>query len=83
MVILKILNYCFHPYHLDPIDTMFRPTVNELEALFPLFKIKKGEIVNARSANRGLFETTYFQKLLNNPRMFILVFFRALFPFYK
>lgn len=72
-----------YPYHLDPIDTMFRPTVKELAALFPLFKIKKGEIVNARSANRGHFETTYFQKLLNNPRMFLLVFFRALFPFYK
>lgn len=72
-----------YPYHLDPIDTMFRPTVNELAALFPLFRIKKGEIVNARSANKGIFETTYFQKLLNNPRMFFLVFLRALFPYYK
>ncbi|MAJ05747.1 MAG: methyltransferase type 11 [Crocinitomicaceae bacterium] len=72
-----------YPYHLDPIDTMFRPTVKELGNLFPSFQIKKGEIVNARSANKGVFESNYFQKLLNNPKMLFLVFMRALIPFYK
>jgi len=33
------------PYHCDPIDTMFRPSVNELSRLFPDMKIHHGEIV--------------------------------------
>ncbi|MDA9894027.1 class I SAM-dependent methyltransferase [bacterium] len=72
-----------YPYHLDPIDTMLRPTVNELLGLFPGFKLKKGEIVLARSANKGIFEKNYYQKLKNNPRMLILIFLRFLLPFYK
>lgn len=34
-----------YPYHRDPIDTMFRPNIEELSNLFPDFKIVKGEIV--------------------------------------
>lgn len=33
------------PYHPDPIDTMFRPTIDELAALFPGARIRCGEIV--------------------------------------
>jgi hypothetical protein len=34
-----------YPYHLDPIDTMFRPDVDELRQLFPEMKLLYGEIV--------------------------------------
>ena len=33
------------PYHPDPIDTMFRPSVEELAALFPGTEIVRGELV--------------------------------------
>lgn len=72
-----------YPYHLDPIDTMFRPTVKELVALFPSCNLKKGEIVVARSANKGIFEKNYFQKLTKDSRMLFLIFLRLLLPFYK
>ncbi len=34
-----------YPYHADPIDTGFRPTPEELVALFPGFKMLRGEVV--------------------------------------
>ncbi|MFO5440801.1 MAG: methyltransferase type 11, partial [Dolichospermum sp.] len=34
-----------YPYHCDPIDTMFRPNIQELSSLFPDFKIVNGEIL--------------------------------------
>ena len=34
-----------YPYHRDPIDTMFRPNIQELSSLFPDFKIVNGEIL--------------------------------------
>lgn len=34
-----------YPYHCDPIDTMFRPNIQELSSLFPDFKIVDGEIL--------------------------------------
>ena len=34
------------PYHPDPIDTMFRPSVDELVALFPGTRLLTGEIVD-------------------------------------
>jgi hypothetical protein len=35
------------PYHADPIDTMYRPTVAELAALFPGTSVHKSAIVRA------------------------------------
>ncbi len=34
-----------YPYHRDPIDTMFRPDIQELSSLFPDFKVVNGEIL--------------------------------------
>ena len=34
------------PYHPDPIDTMFRPSVEEMAALFPGTSLVRGEIVS-------------------------------------
>jgi hypothetical protein len=34
------------PYHEDPIDTLYRPDLNELQKTFPLLKMVEGEIVD-------------------------------------
>lgn len=34
-----------YPYHLDPIDTMFRPTPKQVQALFPSYELLQSEIV--------------------------------------
>jgi len=74
-----------YPYHLDPIDNMFRPSVKELGKKFESLKCLKGEILEAKSYNSKIntTEKNYFQKLKNNPRMLLLIFIRSLMPFYK
>ena len=74
-----------YPYHLDPIDNMFRPNVKELSSKLTNLKLVQGEILKASSYNSKLskLEKNYFQKLLNNPKMLALIFFRMLLPFYK
>lgn len=49
---------CSYPYHLDPIDTMYRPTPAELEALFPGYTVEWSEEV---------FDTTYAAELRRMP----------------
>lgn len=52
--ILPIGGYLFvtvpyqYPYHPDPIDTMFRPSIDELEKLFPSLTKLHGEIVYSK-----------------------------------
>ncbi|MFL6733512.1 MAG: class I SAM-dependent methyltransferase [Sphingomicrobium sp.] len=36
-----------YPYHADPIDTMFRPTPDELVQLLPGWQIDRGQIIEA------------------------------------
>jgi len=74
-----------YPYHLDPIDNMFRPTVKELAENFSTLKNLNGEILEAKSYNSKLntTENNYFQKLKNNPKMLLLILIRSLLPFYK
>jgi len=36
-----------YPYHADPIDTMFRPTIEEVHALFPQTKIIESAILDS------------------------------------
>lgn len=43
-----------YPYHLDPIDTLFRPNVSEIAGLFPDFEIEVGQTIN---------DNTYWQNL--------------------
>jgi hypothetical protein len=62
-----------YPYHPDPIDTMFRPTVNELAALFKGTRLMSGEIV------RGGNLITNEQSIRKN----ILVVGRMMVPFYR
>ena len=42
------------PYHLAPIDTLFRPSVEEIEALFPDCTLESGTIVNCGSFGKQL-----------------------------
>jgi hypothetical protein len=37
------------PYHPDPIDTLFRPELGELHALFPRTRLIAGEVVDCGS----------------------------------
>ena len=55
---------------------MYRPNPKDLSQLFTSMKMLSGEILNARSANYGKLEKNYFQKLLNDPRMFVIIFLR-------
>jgi len=59
-----------YPYHADPIDTLFRPTPNELAALFPGTRVVAGEIVEDVTYGRELLAqgTRAVRKLLGAMR---------------
>ena len=61
-----------YPYHRDPIDTMFRPTPEEIAALFPGFKPLILEIQDTES---------YWYKLKQRPWLLFRQILRAPFPF--
>jgi len=63
-----------YPYHPDPIDNKYRPTVEELARLFPYTKLVKGEIITCRN---------YLYYLKINLQKLLRVFVRILFPFYN
>ncbi len=63
-----------YPYHRDPIDTMFRPNVAELAALFPSCRLERGAVVVGGSyreqfARRPL--TLLLRHLLRLPAPFL------------
>jgi hypothetical protein len=64
-----------YPYHRDPIDTMFRPNIEELSNLFPDFKIVNGEIV----PGGYLLGSTTIAPVIYSLAMFI----RLIFPIYQ
>lgn len=64
-----------YPFHEDPIDTMFRPNVNELHKLFDGTKIIESEIVES--------EDSYLKDLLANKKYLGIMILRIIFPFYK
>ena len=72
-----------YPYHLDPIDTMFRPKINELYKNFNEFELEKGEIVLGKSFRANAFQENYWEQLKNNPALTLKLFLRCLMPFYK
>jgi SAM-dependent methyltransferase len=72
-----------YPYHLDPIDTMYRPNINELHQLFENTELIKGEIVIGKSVNKNTISINYWQKLKSTPLILFKLFVRILFPFYK
>lgn len=76
-----------YPYHLDPIDTMYRPSPAELSALFPEFEILHAEIVLARRQIKKngtlVYHKNYFEQLKEDPKLFLRLLLRCLLPFYK
>ena len=72
-----------YPYHLDPIDTMYRPNISELRSLFKNLSFESGNIVQGRSCRGETFQKNYFQQLTPQPKLFVRLFIRLFFPFYK
>lgn len=64
-----------YPYHNDPIDTMFRPSVGELAEMFRRSKLIQGEIIREKSS--------HFSLVKDNPLSGIKLAIRILLPFYK
>jgi 2-polyprenyl-3-methyl-5-hydroxy-6-metoxy-1,4-benzoquinol methylase len=62
------------PYHPDPIDTRFRPTVEELVALFPGTHLVHSAVVVGE---------TFLKLRSRNLITFALTLTRCLMPFYK
>jgi hypothetical protein len=63
-----------YPYHPDPIDSMFRPTPEELADLFPGTRIQRQAIVC---------DGTYGDQIRRAPVAFLKLLVRLLLPFYK
>jgi hypothetical protein len=61
-----------YPYHRDPIDTMFRPTPEDIAALFPHFTPLVMEVQDTES---------YWYKLRQRPWLILRQILRAPFPF--
>lgn len=77
-----------YPYHYDPIDTMYRPNLEQLVKSFPGFECIEGDIVKASrvqiNKDGGIsYQRNYAQMLKANPKLALLIFTRVLFPFYK
>lgn len=61
-----------YPYHYDPIDTMFRPTPEEIHKMFPNTKIIDKEIVSCTR--------TYYDKLKGSKTLLRSVILRTFLP---
>ena len=68
--IVATVPYSF-PFHLAPIDTMFRPTVEELADMFPGGEIQASEIVNCG---------TFGQQIVISPKVFFKHIVKMLIP---
>jgi|TARA_B110001452_G_scaffold259327_1_gene255553 SAM-dependent methyltransferase len=65
----------YFPYHKDPIDTLFRPNIEELELLFSgLQTITSSSLISKKNL---------FQVLKSNPKYFLRMILRWFIPFYK
>ena len=71
--IIATVSYRF-PYHADPIDTMYRPTVKELIRLFPSTSVHKAAIVRA---------SRFTYEMHRDYRALSRMIARARVPFYK
>lgn len=63
-----------YPYHLDPIDTKFRPDIKELAGLFPNAHVLDGKIVTCG---------TYFDYIKREPLTLIKTLIAVFLPFYS
>jgi SAM-dependent methyltransferase len=66
-----------YPLHRDPIDTLFRPTPDEISALFPGFDVMSKAIID---------EETFLQETMRQPRGGVTLvkhLVQVLLPFYR
>ncbi len=63
-----------YPHHADPIDTMFRPSPEELAALFPGTRVLAAAVVDCG---------TYLQYVTRTPSKFVKSVVRLGLPFYQ
>lgn len=63
-----------YPYHADPIDTKFRPSLKELAALFPLCKVKHEQYIPVRGC--------HFRQLVHHPKQLFLTVKNWMIPRY-
>lgn len=71
-----------YPYHLDPIDTLFRPTVKDLTVLFKNLTFDSGLCLIAKRVGQAK-QKNYFEMLKSDPKLAFRLFIRILLPFYK
>jgi len=64
-----------YPYHNDPIDTMFRPDVAGIVAMFPRSSLVKGEILDI--------DQSHFSHMMGNKKQLFTALVRWVTPFYK
>ncbi|MBK9660517.1 MAG: hypothetical protein IPO68_11605 [Chitinophagaceae bacterium] len=64
-----------YPYHADPIDTKYRPTVNDVVQSFSNARLVKGETITINE--------THFQFIKKHPSLFFIILFRVFTPFYR
>lgn len=64
-----------HPFHNDPIDTMFRPTIEKLASLFSASDLIEGVIIRS--------DDTHFKVLVANPELMFKTVVRWFLPFYQ
>lgn len=75
-----------YPYHKDPIDTLYRPTVKELIADFSNYELINGTELRARrfvAEGNGKYQKNYFQLLCSKPISGIKIIARVCLPFYQ
>jgi hypothetical protein len=76
-----------YPYHLDPIDTLYRPNVSDLIKTFPNFTLISDGTIKAQrqvfKKGKIRFHKNYFELLKDDPKLFIRLIIRVLLPFYK
>jgi hypothetical protein len=63
-----------YPWHPDPVDTMFRPDVDELRSMFPNTRLACGELVRCG---------TYLDYMTRDPVIFTKNIVRLFLPFYN
>jgi len=76
-----------YPFHMDPIDTMYRPSPKELCEIFPELQVELAEEVIARRqigrGNELRYHKNYSEQLKENRSLYLRLVVRTFLPFYK
>ena len=76
-----------YPYHLDPIDTLYRPSAQNLTNDLMGFKLIEAIQLKAKrkiySNGKIYYQKNYFEQLKNDRKLFVKLILRSFLPFYK